>query len=216
MRVQCEQRTQSKDGHLCKLPGKHEISPGKYLCAKHFKKWKEPKGWDICKLPEPNLQHLNPKQLQKLNKELYQRVGVGKEGGHIYVYCIPDEDVWLLKIGKTSRSLDERLKEWAKEHPLEELFSVEFPCDIDLAERIIHLYLDWARVYRYPLSSDEGLLFYDVWKSNHKPIIEGTSEPKEKLQNNRKHTEWFAVELKEAEEIIEAVLQYFIAEHKRA
>lgn len=211
---QCEQKTQAKDGHLCKKPGKHQIAPGKYMCALHYKAWKEPKAWDTLKLPAPQTIFMTPKALKDLDNKLNERVRPAREGGFLYVYAIPNEDVWLIKIGKTTRDVTDRLDEWAEHHKVEELLRAPFPCDLELAERIVHLYFDWARVYRYP---QENGTFYDVWKTTKTPLVEGQAPPEGfRPKASNKHTEWFAIQLHEAERVIEALQAYFISEHKRA
>jgi hypothetical protein len=169
--------------------------------------------WEQRKMPAPSPK-LRPHVLQKLRRKL--KAGPrpttprhGTRGGSIYVYCLEEDDHEnLYKVGMTSDSVDKRLQAWARKHKgtiLKRIAEYVVNQDVEWVERIIHLYLDYCRVYRYPRSgSGSGL--ESVWAATGKPLDTG-SEPisPRSLLVTEKMIEWFALPFEEIDAVIQGI-----------
>ena len=158
-----------------------------------------------CKLPKEPYCHLHQpvkvmdfplptldltSKIQKKIQTLMKKGPTKQDGkGHIYVYFLTsDTKDCFYKIGRTSRSVDKRLKEWGK--------NVKLKCSWEVKhekwmEKMIHTYLDSVRVYRYQIDDTEE--YCNVWKSDRKCLGKADEELKQKhkLEGRKKNIEWF-------------------------
>lgn len=140
---------------------------------------------------------LSKQALGKLRRRLQsgpRNSKLNQTAGFIYVYALPDDAPFTyFKVGRTEQPLKERMKQWSKTHGCTVELMASFGVDRNLAwcERLIHLYLDYCRMYRYPVDADDGkITYYNVWKTTGKPVTPfATGEPARVAKN--KHTEWF-------------------------
>lgn len=152
---------------------------------------------DPVVLPCP-LNGLNTKAVEKKIITKVKRGPRQTDGyGHIYVYYLDsDPKDSYYKIGMTERDVDVRLKEW-KGSKLKKSFRV---ANRKYAERLIHLYLDYRRVYRY--KQEDGSLA-SFWKDTGKPVTD--SDSKGKQEGRTKQIEWFFVPFQDVERICKAI-----------
>jgi hypothetical protein len=122
--------------------------------------------------------------------------------GHIYAYWLDcDEYDTYYKVGRTSRDVDKRLKEWKGA-----IYKVSWPVKYQkLAEKLIHVYLDHVRVYRYELAKNT---ICTIWKTSGEPVEDSDEDLKEKykLEARTKMIEWFYMPWKELEKNIKMIL----------
>ena len=127
------------------------------------------------------------------------------EGGWIYVYNYACEETAqrnYYKVGSTriSGGPAQRVKQWDKRAQLK--FSIYLERGYQWAERVIHLYLWYVRMYRYRI--EDGPLFYSIWARDLKlPPIETHGHAKPPATH--KQIEWFCIELEALTELIKAV-----------
>lgn len=145
-------------------------------------------------------------RVQNKLKTIMKKGPSKKDGkGIIYVYfLISDAKDSYYKIGRTSRSEDERLKEWGKDVKLKGSWDVKYH---HIIERIIHVYLDDVRVYRYLVNQkndEEGEKYCSVWKTDGVPIEtkDKLLKEKHKLEGIKKNIEWFKIPWKILEPIL--------------
>jgi len=128
------------------------------------------------------------------------------KGGSIYVYCLVDDDHAVYKVGQTTDAVERRLASWARKHG----GGREIKCcavyvvsqDVAWVERVIHLYLDYCRVYRYPLAGGQ---LESVWAATGEPLGDARpASPRSRLVTE-KMIEWFAAPLEEIDAIITQV-----------
>ena len=120
--------------------------------------------------------------------------------GYIYVFRNKRDDAHenYYKIGQTERDVCKRLKEW--KHSVEQLrMRVDYR---KRCERLIHLYLDQYRVYRYEVEKSEKL--YSVWKRSGESVQMDIVE-KPKLSGIKKQVEWFLCDYEIIFEVIRRV-----------
>lgn len=177
----------------------------KGLCTIHLKSAaavEEP--WVELKLVAPstlNRAHV----LAKIRRKLRTAKG-GGAGGSIYIYCLMDdkvEDLW--KVGMTRRTADIRLLEWQAEHRTSRILKKsEFVVKQSVAylERLVHLYLDYCRVYRTPLGD-----------GRFRSVFSATGEAIENADEKggvatRKQVEWFKAPILEIKAVIEALIDW--------
>ena len=148
-----------------------------------------------------NISHCSLKIQKRITTKLKKGPSKTDGEGHIYVYKFDDKDLYY-KIGRTSRSVDKRLKEW-KGAILQVSWKVRYQ---KLAESIIHAYLDHVRVYRYDLGKGE---LCTIWKSNGEPVTEHDKQlkAKYKLEARKKHIEWFKMPWKVLEQKVIDVIK---------
>lgn len=106
--------------------------------------------------------------------------------GYIYVYVLETDSYdSYYKIGRTARTPEKRLKEW-KGAVLKKAYKVNHQ---KKTERLIHLYLDHVRVYRY--ETPDG--YCSVWKDDGTCVGKRDEKRKDKykLEARKKHVEWF-------------------------
>lgn len=121
--------------------------------------------------------------------------------GYLYVYTLEtDSHDSYYKIGRTARTPEKRLKEW-KGGILKKAYAVNHQ---KKAERLVHLYLDYARVYRY--ETPDG--YCSIWKDNGEPVGKRDARRKKAhtLEARKKHIEWFRETWRQIKPVIEALV----------
>jgi hypothetical protein len=219
MDVRCEALTLA--GTRCKHRGKHKDQSGQHVCQQHLYgihriiSVKDIEPWVQREMPTPALDLLRPHVVQKLRRKLKAGPraatprGLGKgRGGSIYVYCLEaDDHSNLYKIGMTSDSVDKRLQQWARKHKTELRRVAEYVVSQDVAwvERVVHLYLDYCRVYRYPLANGTGL--HSVWAATGEPLDADAAKPPSprSMLATEKMIEWFQLPFDEIDATISQV-----------
>lgn len=177
----------------------------------------EPHPWRALGLPDPSVE-LRTHVRNKLRRRVAAGPRVATDGpGYIYAFWLKHEEgrsYW--KIGVTQRSTPEdRMREWESAFPGRELcvkrvYAMDAPA-AKFVERVIHLYLDHRRMYRYPME-DKRLL--SVWSATGDVIEDadwkdlgprGTQKPVAKY----KMVEWFCIDWREADALIERVVTVY-------
>ena len=145
---------------------------------------------------------------RKIKSKLKRGPSQKDKEGYIYIYYLKtDKRVRYFKIGRTSTTVEKRLKQWEKESPsppvLVESFKVKHSI---FCERLIHLYLDYCRVYRYKVSKNR---FCTVWKVSGECVTERDEKLKDRnrLEGMKKQTEWFAVKKKTALNLVKEIVE---------
>lgn len=163
----CQGKTQK--GEKCKKP----TEP---YCHLH-----EPKEFEF---PVP-VDHLPAKTQAKIKRRLQKPPSQSDGPGYIYIYTLPEDGPYY-KVGRTERLVEHRIKEW-KGAQLKKAYAVDYQKKM---ERLIHLYLDPSRVYRYQVAKGKVCT---VWKSNGDPVTKYDAKLKEenKLEALSKQVEWF-------------------------
>jgi hypothetical protein len=135
------------------------------------------------------------------------------EAGWIYVYnygCEETAQRNYYKVGctKIAGGPAQRVRQWDKRAQLK--FSIYLERGYQWAERVIHLYLWYVRMYRYSIDdNDDGdnqkePRFYSIWARDLKlPPIETHGHAKPPATH--KQIEWFCLELSALIELIQAV-----------
>jgi Meiotically up-regulated gene 113 len=188
-----------------------------YYCAQHagtssVKEEKE-EPWDRLGLVRPNVDALGTRALRRLRTKLSAPSSGGK--GFIYVYYFESERALnYYKVGMTERTVEERIKEWAREcganHVIVLARAYRVERNHKLIERIVHLYLDHVRMYRYP--NESYTAYKSVWARSGATIEDGASlkgSTKHDFVARRKQIEWFQVKLHEIERIVESVIHVY-------
>ena len=154
--------------------------------------------------PDPSGQ-LQRRILKKIATKQRLASRPGKEG-YVYVYSLQHEvgkDYW--KVGMTERNdYRKRLKEWTTVHApaivvCKAVYYTTANCK--LLERLIHLYLDYCRMYRYP--TDNPYEMVTVWKTNGKPVDAVVEAKPHQVVAKNKHKEWFNIDWPKLEELIQ-------------
>lgn len=224
MDARCEARTQA--GKQCSRVGHHVSEQGALVCRQHLKPAVttaiyDVEPWVAREMPEPQLERLRAHVIEKLRRKLKRGPrpatprGLGRgRGGSIYVYrIIGDEIRDCYKVGMTSVRVEKRLQQWARKHKGASVLKVtEYTVCQDVAwvERVIHLYLDYCRVYRYPLAAG-GL--HSVWSATGETVpadngtVRTTNGPlsPRALLATEKMIEWFAAPFEEIDAVIARV-----------
>jgi len=215
MDAACEALTVA--GTQCKRHGKARDPQGRWVCTQHLYGHHhiititDVEPWTQRGMPTP-AKALRPHVLQKLRRKLKAgprpltpRKG---RGGSVYVYCLEDDDMPnLYKVGMTSDSVDKRLQSWARKHKdtvLKRVAEYVVTQDVAWVERVVHLYLDYCRVYRYPRVGGTGL--YSVWAATGKPLnAEQQPSSPRSLLVTEKMIEWFSLPFDEIDALISQV-----------
>jgi hypothetical protein len=144
------------------------------------------------KPPAANLPLAHPKAIRK-----YLRGPSKTDGpGYIYVYYIDwDAPDTFYKIGRTGKTVKERLGQW-KKSILKKSYYVK---NQKLAESLIHLELDEIRVYRYT-QEDGG--YHTVWKRTGESVDAG----KGTKVATKKHIEWFKTDWNSVKKKISTII----------
>lgn len=157
--------------------------------------------WTLLRLPEPDERN-GKRFMQKIRTHLNTTHPYSKENPHsgsIYIFYLPREkglDFW--KIGYTTRSVSERMEEWAEKYTLEVYREYEIPYNVQKTESLIHMYLAYCRVYRYPTAKG----FHSVHKLSGKVVEEGGEK---RPSAKTKEIEWFHAPIKEILKYVEPI-----------
>lgn len=161
--------------------------------------------WTLLKLPTPDPRN-GKRYIQKIRTHLNKRPNLDEAGGYIYIFYVPSEgglDYW--KIGFTVRTVEERLEEWSKKHRLKLYVSYHIKKGAHQIESLIHLYLAYCRVYRYP--NKRG--YHSVYKLSKKVIKDGQEnreDDEERLVAKNKEIEWFCAPIEEILKFVEPIV----------
>lgn len=172
--------------------------------------------------PSPELRLITLRKLRnRINRGPRNKSNDG--GGHLYVYSLAHEDgrdYW--KIGMTKRSnLDNRMKEWRSKHVghtvvLKKSYAINDSATVKHLERVVHLYLDHKRMYRYFVPN--GIV--SVWAATRQEIDDedrrvwnaSKSRPDERPSAKGKMIEWFCLPWEEElSPLLEALVKYYSA-----
>lgn len=173
---------------------------------------REVEPWTLRSMPTPS-DKLRAHVLQKLRRKLKAgprpNTPRGRhKGGSIYVYCLVDDEQGphLYKVGQTTDAVERRLASWARKHSGREIKCCAIYVvnqDVAWVERVVHLYLDYCRVYRYPLVASGQL--ESVWAATGEPLDgKQPASPRSRLVSE-KMIEWFAAPLEDIDAIIAQV-----------
>jgi hypothetical protein len=232
-RVKCNAMT--REGRQCSRNGTTTHTNGRLFCTQHYSMSKgtiataaaAPEPWVCLRLSSPVAQN-GPHALQKLRTVL--RRGPRKNdnvcSGFIYVYYLTrdtGENYW--KIGMTTRDdCSKRLAEWKRTYAKEAGFKVmrTYPTRApQFAERLIHLYLYYCRMYRYPLERGKHG-HHSVWAKDNTVIADGQqlqqqppSQGRAVMVARRKNTEWFCVPLKTVHSTVREIITMIDAWDRR-
>lgn len=149
----------------------------------------------------PNTSQLRRPAYNRLKRKI-AKPPASKDGpGTIYVYMLQHEKgLHYYKVGMTERSVVHRLKEWQSHHKdaqVECVATFHVTQSIKYIERVVHLCLDYCRLYRYPstqlkqcyktIYSASGRVVEDLqWKRIQK------EDKEERFVAKNKSIEWFA------------------------
>jgi len=196
------------DGEQCT----RNATSGKKVCKQHEKakttttiitvKTAEP--WTLLGLPEPDPRN-GKRYIQKIRTFLNSSKGE-KKGGYIYIFFLPREkklSYW--KIGYTERTVEERIREWSTKYPLEVYKTFKIENGVQYYESLIHLYLTYCRIYRYP--HENG--YQSVYKLNPSAVIQDGQQIKddERLVAKNKEIEWFCAPIRDILGVIEPIVK---------
>lgn len=235
-----------KDGKPCQYRGKHmDTKTKKHYCGHHWKnplmagvaatkpivliRDVEPvqtkvlsPAWTVRGLPEPELKLLKRSVIQRLERKISSGPKPSDCTGHLYVYYLAGEEgrnYW--KIGMTTRPVAERKKEWQAKHPGHVLVmkkSYEITSKtVKCLERVVHLYLNHRRMYRYPVGAK---LLVSQWAATGAQIEDDdwkvwtalcSKEGKlPKLRATGKMVEWFCLPWETGlEPLLTALVKYY-------
>lgn len=208
-------------GNQCKKAGTYTVGGARY-CTQHHEKHikdsdavivtiRDTEPWEKNRLPTPS-----PENGRRVLQKIRRRIKAGPSPkdtapGCIYIYYLEEEaDLNYWKIGRTSRTADERLKEWAAEHKkakikLAKQYKVQGHANF--IETLIHLYLHYARMYRTPYGDDGH--FHSVWASTGEIIQDGQETTTERVVAMRKHIEWFCMPFEDVVAVVGALVNAY-------
>lgn len=203
-----------EDGKQCTRLGKHRNESGYFYCTQHSKIASKEKAitvhtiepWTMIGLAEP-LKSNGSKMIQKLRKRLFRGPKLDDPSGSIYIYFFEHErplNYW--KIGRTEGTVEKRKDQWSEEHGQEVTIYGEFKVkrNVRYIERIIHLYLAYCNMHRYPYE----LKFHSVWMLDPEEIImDGQQNHSERLIAKNKHVEWFCEKIENILDIVKPVTE---------
>lgn len=212
--VYCEIMTNG--GKQCSRPRTKTVNGTSY-CTQHYKSRKDKTKLSIKDMePWVQLGIVAPfesngaRVLQKIRSKLKAGPAASDGKGYIYIYHLAHErhlDYW--KIGRTEQTVDSRLKQWQEEHKGHRVVlsrKYEVPYN-KWAESLIHLYLAYCRMHRYPY----GKGFHSVWALDPNEVIQDGQEVpvdqrgKHKIAAMHKHIEWFKCKREEMLEVTDAI-----------
>ena len=215
--------------HTKVLRVKEVVTREKKLCTQHYnsevrkKKQKkkdkkdrlavsvvgDPEPWTLLRFMNTPREENGGRVLQKLRTLLKKGPRKNRPlNGYIYLYYLQRDhqagvcNYW--KIGMTTRDdYEKRVAEWTATHAKDagvthrRTYATRHP---EFAERIIHLYLHYCRMMRYPRTdARDRAWLHSVWYHNNAVIEDGQQrkdeEGEDKLVAKNKHTEWFCEDL---------------------
>lgn len=194
--VRCKKRTNK--GKVCK----RTAVVGKSFCWQHLpKNDKELEIWEKQGYPTPS-KLLVKRKTNKIRTKLKNGPTKKDVKGYIYVYRLStdNKENGYCKIGRTTQTVEKRLRQWSKDAILIKSFEVKHN---QFCESLIHCYLDHWRVYRYKLKAG----YCTVWKSTGEPVTKSDDKllAKNKLEGRKKQIEWFCGNQKYCLEIVRAI-----------
>lgn len=213
-----------KDGNPCQYRAKHLDPISKtFFCKHHLPKISSTTTIITqAKSRQPPYQkdRLRSSVVKKIERRLKSGPRTTDEPGHIYVYALQHEmdaqmDYW--KVGMTTRAPEERAKEWSAKHHkthtvvTQAVFHVPTRA-VKHVERLIHLYLDYCRLYRYPLASGA---IRSVWAHSGNLIEDkdgkewAAQTPQERPVALHKMVEWFWISWKDLEPLIKELIAFY-------
>ena len=211
--VYCEVITDS--GKQCSRR-RTKIEDGVSYCTQHYKLRKSSKKTTTIKDVEPwtEMGILVPYEsngvriLQKIRSKLRQGPKPTDGEGYIYIYYLEHErylNYW--KIGRTQQNVDTRIQQWKDQHPGKKviLYSKTKVKYQAFVESLIHLYLSYCRMHRYPYKDG----FHSIWALDQdEVIVDGQEIPKGERINHKlvamhKHIEWFKCDKEEMMEVVD-------------
>ena len=168
--------------------------------------------WARLALVAPRAEN-GKRALQKIRTLLNKKPAKNDGAGYIYVYCLRHErDLHYYKIGRTSRAVEVRIKEWAADTPGIELVKCYHVsvghCRL---ESLVHAYLHYCRIYRTPYG-ERPKKMHSVWASDQSTVIDDGQQLDEKqaqahtLVARSKQVEWFCEELRVIKRVIKSLL----------
>jgi hypothetical protein len=154
--------------------------------------------WDGLLLPAPASGN-GARANARLRRRLIKGPRPNDPAGFIYVYYYAHErEAGFWKVGKTERTVEERLGEWKRSQggdvsqlQLQEAFPVRR--NVYYIERVIQMYLRYCNVHRYPI--DGG--FRSVWALDGQPVDNDAVVDNGAPPAVSKQVEWFHVPLDE-------------------
>lgn len=193
---------------------------GSDKCAQHGGKAKElnsneTKALGLPAVPKETQGNVVKKIQRLIQKDLSSSQAKTTAGGYVYIYRLAHEtglNYW--KIGMTDREVDKRMKEWEGTLRCRVLCVKEYKLKKNHAycERLIHLYLDYCRMYRYPAEAKKGdkhVLFKSKWYRSGEWIDDDQGrEIDERLVAKNKHVEWFCAPLAEILKVVQAIVAF--------
>ena len=186
--------------------------------------------WTLLRMLEPRAEN-GKRALQKLRTKLLRGPPNNtlecSSGGYVYIYYLQQDqhdhpNYW--KVGTTSEGrVEKRMREWDRVHGAEAGCTLKrvYPTQSHrFAERVIHLYLHYCRVYRYRLEEEEEedkkkkpIRYHSVWAKTNKAVEEEEEEEEEEKEGNgrvlrakHKHVEWFIAPLQDIHVVIRDVI----------
>lgn len=201
-----------RDGKQCTRDAK----VGDY-CTQHSKNKPLPPSaavwwWEKYGLPKPAAE-IGAKYLKRIRTRLEKGVKPNDtKAGFIYIYYFEHERGFnLWKVGKTNKTVDERLKKWKSDHHKDNKICLHKSYALpnggtDLVERTIHDYFKHWNVHRYP--QDDGS-FYNVYSMTGEPFSATKGEPERDYSNKtHKHVEWFHGNVEEIKKVLQKLTEY--------
>ncbi len=178
-------------------------------CQQHSGKQTEP--WKEHRLPAPNKRSPAHKIRTLLNRG--PKKGDGK--GIIYIYYLKSETWSYWKIGRTSRTVEQRMKEWSDFHGETVVLHCYYTVEKNqkFVERLIHLYLSYCRLGRIPYTDDQGVRKMHTTLVDTAAVLhdgQQASDPRKMLVAKHKLTEWFCEDIS----VILHVVDHIVAEFR--
>lgn len=142
--------------------------------------------WEKLGFPEPK----NKNTKSKIKKRIREGALKTDKEGWVYIYKLStDDNKPYFKIGRTERSVKERLVEWGDNCVLIKKFKVKHN---KTAESMLHWYFDKYRIYRTKIVELEDV-YFSVWKIDEKSLTKKDKILKKKYgkKYKKKNVEWF-------------------------
>lgn len=173
-------------------------------CWQHIQQVKAARAiWAEKGYPTPS-HHVDARHRRLLTTKLKHGPAKTDDAGHIYIFQLSSDPkgCGYFKIGRTTQPVKTRLRQWSDKAVLVKSFPV---VNNKFCERVIHLYLDAWRVYRYRVKSEAA--YCSVWKKDGKPVTKADKAMMEshKLQGRKKEIEWFQLDKEYMLSIVERV-----------
>jgi hypothetical protein len=184
-----------------KKPCKNKALEGSTLCSTHG---------GVCTAVNALAQKNRPYVIKKIGTRHRKGLPKTKTPGYVYIFYLENEkgkNFW--KIGMTTR-LEKRMQEWNKHYGgkatlvQKKLYKSDY---CEFMERVIHLYLDYCRMHRYPIHTEDAIKFHSIYSATGK-VIEAVDE-EERLVAKNKNIEFFHAPIKEIKTVIAFIQKSF-------